>query len=83
MTHEAQRQEIVAIVEELYDAGLITPTGGNVSLRLADGEGFLITPSGMFKGGLTAEQIVFVDAAGSPGPGGGVPSVETGMHLAV
>lgn len=83
MKYEEQRRQVVAIVEELYNAGLITPTGGNVSLRLPGGDGYLITPSGMFKGGLEPEDIVFLDPGGNPDPQGRVPSIETSMHLAV
>ncbi|HID88657.1 MAG TPA: class II aldolase/adducin family protein, partial [Anaerolineae bacterium] len=34
MSEQDLREEIVRIVEELYEAHLITPTGGNVSARL-------------------------------------------------
>lgn len=83
LKYEVERNEVIRIVNELYDAGLITPTGGNVSLRLPDGEGYLITPSAMFKGGLQPESIVFVDPAGKPEAGGLAPSVETSMHLQI
>lgn len=83
MRYGEQRQQVVDVVRELYGAGLITPTGGNVSLRLPGGEGFLITPSGTFKGGLRPQDMVLLDPEGRPGEGEGTPSIETAMHLAV
>ena len=70
--HFAEKaEELVQTVQELYAAGLITPTGGNLSVRLPGrqppGEGgpaFLITPSGMHKGSLRAESMIPLDAAG-------------------
>ena len=55
---------LVQTVRELYVAGLITPTGGNVSIRLPGGHGFLITPSGMPKGSLCPEDLVHLDPSG-------------------
>ncbi|NPA26639.1 MAG: class II aldolase/adducin family protein [Chloroflexi bacterium] len=82
-TDEARaRQAVVDVVLELYDARLITSTGGNVSVRLADGD-ILITPTRMHKGGLTPEVLVRVAPSGEPRPGQGRPSSETPLHLAV
>ncbi|MHB8757344.1 MAG: class II aldolase/adducin family protein, partial [Bacillota bacterium] len=64
-----------------FKAGLITPSGGNVSVRLPGGA--LITPSGMHKGSLRPPDLVEVDAAGRPRAPGRRPSVETGLHLLV
>jgi autoinducer 2 (AI-2) kinase len=53
MSEQELRLEIVAIVDELYEARLITPTGGNVSARIPDEpDAFLITPTMLYKGGL-------------------------------
>lgn len=75
------RRKLVATVDELFKAGLITPTGGNISVRLPGGA--LITPSGMHKGSLRPADLVEVDAAGRPKTPGARPSIETGMHLLV
>lgn len=80
---EEERQQLVSTVEELYDVGLITPTGGNVSVRLPDGQGYLITPSAMYKGGLKPEDMVQLDPTGKPVETKVRPSVETGMHLKI
>ncbi len=78
----AARAAMVDIVQELFQARLITSTGGNVSVRLADGD-VLITPTRMHKGGLTPAALVRVDDQGQPRAGQGVPSSETPLHLAV
>ena len=83
MSEQDLREEIVRIVEELYEARLITPTGGNVSARLEGEEGCLITPTRLHKGSLRPEDIVRVDAEGKPANRRQRPSVETKMHLAI
>jgi ribulose-5-phosphate 4-epimerase/fuculose-1-phosphate aldolase len=72
---------------ELYRQGIITPMGGNLSVR-PDGRAMvLITPSGLHKGRLRAADMVLAGFDGgvavlSALPGH-VPSVETGVHVAV
>jgi len=84
MAERGLRAEIVAIVRELYEARLVTPTGGNVSARLAgEPDRFLITPTGLHKGDLRPEDVVCVDSAGRPIGRDRRPSVETPMHLAI
>lgn len=78
------RQQMVAAVRELYEAGLITPTGGNLSVRLPEGQGYLITPSMLHKGSLCAEDMIRLDPDGKPTAGAKWrPSVETPMHLKI
>ncbi len=77
------RHEIISIVDELYDAGLITPKGGNVSARLPDAEELWITPTQLYKGGLSEETLIRVDLRGRKLEGRDRPSVELPMHLQV
>jgi len=77
------RQWIIEIVEELYDAGLITPKGGNVSARLPDSDEVWITPSQLYKGALTEERLIRVNLRGKKLEGSDRPSVELPMHLAI
>lgn len=82
MSQDIARQ-IVSIVDELYDAGLITAKGGNVSARIADGEELWITPTELYKGGLTEEKLIRVNLQGKRLAGRDRPSVEMPMHLLI
>ncbi len=86
------KRSVVAAVNELYEHELITPTGGNLSLRLPDSDHHLVTASQIFKGALGPEHVLEVDPAGKPVRPEGEeapigrrirPSVETGMHQAI
>jgi ribulose-5-phosphate 4-epimerase/fuculose-1-phosphate aldolase len=77
------RQQIVSIVDELYDGGLITPKGGNVSARIPDSEELWITPTQLYKGGLAEGKLIRVDLKGKKLEGQDRPSVEMPMHLLI
>ncbi|HBZ70149.1 MAG TPA: hypothetical protein DEP35_10610 [Deltaproteobacteria bacterium] len=78
------REELVAIVRELYAQELITATGGNVSVRIPGRDELWITPSQLFKGDLRPEILVRIDLEGQPLETGGFsPSSERLMHCAV
>jgi autoinducer 2 (AI-2) kinase len=78
------RRELVAVVNELYTAGLVTATGGNVSVRAADPDEAWITPSQLFKGDLRPEILVRIGMDARPrDPGSRSPSSEALMHTAV
>jgi autoinducer 2 (AI-2) kinase len=78
------RVAIVATVQELYDAELITATGGNVSARIANAEAVWITPSRLFKGDLAPEVMVRIDLEGSSlDAGARSPSSEWDVHCAI
>lgn len=77
------KYQIISVVNELYDAGSITPKGGNVSTRIPDSEEIWITPTQMFKGALTEESLIRVNLEGRKLEGRDRPSVEMPMHLLV
>jgi ribulose-5-phosphate 4-epimerase/fuculose-1-phosphate aldolase len=76
-------RQMISIVDELYDAGLITPKGGNVSARIPDADELWITPTQLYKGGLTEETLIKVNLKGKKLEGLDRPSVELPMHLFV
>ncbi|HTF32828.1 MAG TPA: NAD(P)-dependent oxidoreductase [Myxococcota bacterium] len=81
---DKEREELVAIVRELYAQELITATGGNVSVRIPGTDQLWITPSQLFKGDLRPEILVRIDLEGQPLEAGGYsPSSERLMHCAV
>ncbi len=72
------RAGVVETARRMSTSGLSFGRSGNVSARW--GAGMLITPSGTAYDTLTPEDIVFVDAAGTPS--GQKPSSEWRFHLA-
>jgi L-fuculose-phosphate aldolase len=61
---------------------MVAATDGNLSARTAGGS-ILVTRSGVSKGRMTAADILDVAADGTALSGGGRPSTELAMHLAV
>ncbi len=79
------RQEIVRIGQLMHARGLLCGFEGNLSARLDD-ERLLITPSGLHKGLMGAEQLLVVDLDGrivieSEATRGLRPTSELPMHL--
>jgi L-fuculose-phosphate aldolase len=72
------KQDIVCICRLLHRKNYLAATDGNVSVRL--GDRLLITPSGVNKGIMEAEQILTVDLSGRVLEGEGSPSSEIRMH---
>ena len=78
------RDEVVRTVEEMYAHGLITSTGGNVSVRIPGKDEMWITPNSSFKGALRPDMLVRVDLEGNPmGDSPYAPSSERMIHCAV
>jgi len=81
-TDAEAREQIIQITNELFSMGLLTPTGGNISALCADPGLYWITPSQMFKGGLTADDLCCIRPDGTVVEGTNKPSVEYQMHWA-
>jgi methylthioribulose-1-phosphate dehydratase len=84
MPFETLARGLCALGRACHARGSVTATSGNFSavtgrdpLRLA------ITPSGADKGSLAPEAILEVDETGAVVRGGGRPSAEAALHLAV
>jgi L-fuculose-phosphate aldolase len=80
---ERLKQEIVKTTALLYDRGLITAVGGNVSARTAGAKEFWITPSNLFKKDLTPGDLVKCDLQAKVLKGIMKPSIETPFHAAI
>jgi L-fuculose-phosphate aldolase len=78
-TQQQLKQDIVCICRMLHRKNYLAATDGNVSVRL--GDRLLITPSGVNKGIMEADQILTVDLSGKVLEGEGRPSSEIRMHL--
>jgi L-ribulose-5-phosphate 4-epimerase len=84
MTDEELKNDLAKITTELYHAGLVTATGGNISVRSASRpDAVWITPSQIFKGDLKGEQMILVDMEGKKISGDDKPSVESVYHAGI
>jgi len=79
-------REIIRAGRRLAERGLVAAHSGNISCRLGSG-GILITASGVYKGGLTMQDLLCVDdqgnLLGNPSGFGRRPSTEMALHLAL
>ena len=76
------REQVLAVVRKLCQAGLVRLSVGNVSAR--DPSGYVaITPTGVPYDVLCADDIVIVDLDGNVVSGHRSPSSETPMHTAI
>ena len=87
LTEQQLRQEIIQVCRLLHQQGYCLGYDGNVSARL-DGDRFLVTPSGVGKAFVRADQLVTVNwegnltGQGRYGPQRGLkPSSEILLHL--
>ena len=78
------RAEVIRAMEEMYAHGLITATGGNISVRIPGKNELWITPNSSFKGALRSDMLVQIDLDGNPiGDSSHAPSSERMLHCAV
>jgi ribulose-5-phosphate 4-epimerase/fuculose-1-phosphate aldolase len=64
MNEREAREEICRVGKSLFDRGYVHGTAGNISIRLSDGSGYLITPTDACLGFLGAERLARLDADG-------------------
>ena len=83
MTKDQIKLEIIRYGNMLIEKGLCTGTGGNISVRLPENNGFMITPSGIPYPEITPEDIVTLDFEGNIIEGKRTPSIERNMHRAI
>lgn len=76
-----ERQLLADLHQQLWDAGLVIWTGGNISQRVEGG--FLIKPSGVMYPELTADAMVLCDLDGNVVEGARSPSSDTAAHAYV
>jgi ribulose-5-phosphate 4-epimerase/fuculose-1-phosphate aldolase len=59
------REEICRVGRSLFERGLVHSTAGNISVRLPEGAGYLITPTDACLGFLDPARLAWVDADGT------------------
>ncbi|KAF0131490.1 MAG: class II aldolase/adducin family protein [Bacteroidetes bacterium] len=75
------KDEVAYYMRRLYERGLTTTSGGNISVR---GNGMVfITPSQTDKGRMKGYEICMLDSEGEPIEPNVKLSMETAMHLAI
>ena len=82
MNKQQAARELVEIGKRLYAKGMVAANDGNISIRL-DERQILITPSGVSKGFMKAEEMVRLDSEGRVLSRFGQPSSEAYMHLEI
>jgi len=60
MNHAPLRDEICRVGQALFERGYVHATAGNISVRLPDGDGFLITPTDACLGALQPARLAHV-----------------------
>ena len=75
------RQSLADLHAQLWDAGLVVWSGGNISQRVDDG--FLIKPSGLDYDKLTPASMILCDLDGNVLAGDHKPSSDTAAHAYV
>ena len=78
---ESARYEIVLFGRKLLESGLVTGTGGNLSVR--SGRFAALSPSGVEYGLMKPEDVVVVDMDGRVKDGRLKPTSEMSLHLAL
>ncbi len=79
------RKELADFSRRAYQRGLVSGTGGNVSVRIPNTDRVLVTPTGVSLGDVEPEANLLLDLDGSilENPCGLKPSKESSFHLVV
>ncbi len=80
--YKKERKEVARFMRRLYNHGLTTTSGGNISLKISD-EIILITPTATDKGTIKWRDVGILNILGENLTSHLKPSIETEMHLAI
>ncbi|MDA3797550.1 MAG: class II aldolase/adducin family protein [Kiritimatiellae bacterium] len=73
-------EQFIEVLGKLADDAYVTSCGGNAAWRLED-DVILITPTQMYKGDITTDDVVFINMAGETLEGTKRPTGEKPMYL--
>jgi L-fuculose-phosphate aldolase len=79
----AAREAVMQTAQAMSAKGLSPQRSGNVSVRLDDGSGIIVTPTGIAYDEYTPADMVKLGMDGTPLPGEKKPSSEAPFHLAI
>ena len=80
--YKAERKEVARFMRRLYNHGLTTTSGGNISLRVTD-DIIVITSFATDKGRLRWKEVGIMTISGENLTPELKPSIESGMHLSI
>ena len=83
MNWSTYKEKIIHTGKELVNLGLVAATWGNISIRLPENKGVVITPSGMDYYNINPEDLVVLDLQGNVLEGVRKPSSEKLLHLTI
>src|SRR5665648_9691 len=79
---KTERKEVARFMRRLYNHGLTTTSGGNISLRVTD-DIIVITPSATDKGRMRWKEVGIMNIFGENLTPELKPSIEFDMHLSI
>lgn len=82
-TDMAAREAVMKTAQAMSAKGLSPQRSGNVSVRLDDGSGIIVTPTGIAYDEYAPADMVKLAMDGTPLPGEKKPSSEAPFHLAI
>lgn len=82
LSYTRERELILTIGQRMFAKDMVASNDGNISIRLPDDK-YLITPTGVSKGFMRAEELCVIDGNGAVVEGSSRPSSEYKMHLEV
>jgi L-fuculose-phosphate aldolase len=80
--YKKERKEVARFMRRLYEHGLTSTSGGNISLRITD-DIILITPSATDKGFMKWKEVGIMNIVGENLTPDLKPSIESEMHLSI
>lgn len=80
MRFQEVREEVAAVAKRMFEEGLVTFTAGNISLRIAGEDAFVITPASRSYTTMKPEDLPIVNVHCQVVEGEYKPSSETPMH---
>jgi len=80
--YKKERKEVARFMRRLYNHGLTSTSGGNISSRITD-DLIAITPSATDKGRMKWKEVGILNILGENLTPDLKPSIESGMHLAI
>jgi L-fuculose-phosphate aldolase len=80
--YQTERKEVACFMRRLYNHGLTTTSGGNISRRIS-GEIVLLTPSATDKGTMKWHEVGIMNISGENLTPDLKPSIESEMHLSI